>query len=94
MFTSTENEMSEPTRIVVYTPAEAALLETDLTFPIIASIFFGVVAGFICMHIRGAYLTYIKRIRYNKVRDDRESVYFFVPFLVMMVYSLHRFGAF
>lgn len=85
--------MSDPTRIIVYrNPAEAALWESGMLFPIIASTFIGFMFAIMVGGLWTAAFRYINR---NKPkRDEYSAKVTVVAFIVGMGYSLYRFGAF
>lgn len=79
--------MSDPTRIIVYrNPAEAALWESGLMFPLLASLFIGFVFALMVGGLWGA-LT-----KYMRTRNHHAGTVTVVAFIAGFGYSLYSFG--
>lgn len=81
--------MSDPTRIIVYhNPAEAALWESGMVFPLMASAFIGFVFA---LMVGGLWSALTK---YARTRNHHAGTVTVIAFIVGFGYSLHSFGVF
>jgi len=79
--------MSDPTRIIVYrNPAEAALWESGMLFPIIASTVIAIVFTLLILKVWEAACDLFR------IKNHRSDIVALVAAVSIMGYSLHRFG--